>query len=311
MIIYEYGGIIIKKFDKWIPDKEKQDSGKGKKIWLTNPNNEKACGWFKYVKKTYSKQDKVEDIPTFENVSEKIAELIAKELKINNAKIDIGTYYNDIGCLSYNILKDRHTMTEGVAYISRKYPKYDVSNGIDLESGEYYCLDMILESLSDEELKKEFLKVMIFDFIIGNSDRHSNNWAIIKTKSGKEYFAPLYDNGSSLCSLILESELDSYLGKDKLKLKSLVDSKSRTLIRINGKEKKIPTHKEVLKYLYKNYYEETKEFTGLVVKKLNEEKINDILRNVSKYISHRRSELLRKFLMEKIKILKEIYGRGD
>lgn len=304
------GVVGIKEFDKWIPDKEKLDSGKGKKIWLINPNNKKTCGWFKYVKKTFNRDNKENEILTFENVSEKIAELIARELKINCAKIDIGTYYGDSGCLSYNILGDRQVMSEGVAYISRTYPKYDVQKGIDLETGKYYSLEIILESLKEKELKEEFFKIMIFDFIIGNSDRHPNNWAIVKNKSGKESLAPLYDNGSSLCALISDIELDKYFGNDKLKFLSLVDSKSKTLIRIDSRDKKIPTHKEVLEYLCKNYYIQTKEFAEAVIKKLNEEKIENILRGVNKYICHRRYELLKKYLMEKIRILKEIYERG-
>lgn len=303
--------IRIKVFDKWISDKEKLDSGKGKKIWLTKPNNRRICGWFKYVKKTYQKNDKKNEISTYENISEKIAELIASELKIKSAKIDIGTYYGDIGCLSYNILKDKQTMSEGVSYISRKYPKYDVTTGIDMETGQYYCLEMILNSLSTNELKRDFFKIMIFDFIIGNSDRHSNNWAIIKTKDTQECFAPLYDNGSSLCALINEHEIANYLSKDKLKLSSLVDSKSKTLVRINGNVKKIPTHKEVLQYLHDNYYENTRQFAEIAILKLNTEKIEEILYQVNKYISQRRYELLKRYLIEKMKILKEIYKRGD
>lgn len=302
---------MIKEFDKWLPDKEKLDSGKGKKVWLANPNNKDSCGWFKYVKKTYTKNNTDEEICTYENISEKIAELIAKELKLNSARIEIGTYFGESGCLSYNILGDRQTMAEGAAYISRAYPKYDALKGIDNDSGKYYCLEIILKSLAKEELKKEFFKIMIFDFIIGNSDRHWNNWAIIKTKGGKEYFSPLYDNGSSLCALIHENDIVDYLGKDKLKFISLVDSKSKTIVRINGSSKNIPTHKIVLQYLRNNYYEETKEFVKFAVRKLNEDKITDILRNISKYISHRRCELLKKYLLEKIKMLKEIYERGD
>lgn len=307
----ESGVILIKAFDKWIPDEEKLDSGKGKKIWLVNPNNSKSCGWFKYLKKTYSKSDKQNEIDTFENVSEKIAELIAKELNLSNAKIDIGTYYGEYGCLSYNILRDKQTMSEGISYISRKYPQYDVTSEKDLETGKYYCLEIILNSLTSKELKNSFLKIVIFDFIIGNSDRHSNNWAIIKTKKGKEIFAPLYDNGSSLCALISEDEIDNYLGNDKMKFNSLIDSKSKTLIRIDGKLKKIPTHKEVIKYLHDNYYEETKDFVNVILKQLNNKKICDILRCVRKYISLKRFELLKRYLLGKVNILEEIYRRGD
>lgn len=302
--------IIIKRFDKWIPDKEKLDSGKGRKIWLTNQRNPNINGWFKYVKYTQEKNDNNKEISTFENISEKVAELIAEELKIKNAKIEIGTYNNEIGCLSYNILHNNQTMSEGVAYISRTYTKYDSNLCKDLESGEYYCLQMILKSLPNEELKNEFLKIMIFDFIIGNSDRHSNNWAITKNRSNKESIAPLYDNGSSLCSLVKESQLKSYLSDDKVRFEALVNTKSRTIVRIDGKNKNKPTHKEVLRYLSENYYNETKEFAKRAVQKINDKKIYDILRNVKEYISEDRLLLIRKYLGAKMKILKDIYKLG-
>lgn len=299
--------IKIRKFDKWIPDNEKLDSGKGKKIWLTNPNNN-SDGWFKYVKKTQEKNGDGSYVETFENISERIAELIAMEIKLPCAKIEIGTYYNEKGCLSYNILNKNRTMTEGISYISRKYPKYDVKEEKDLESGKYYSLEVIMNSLDSKELKEHFFKIMIFDFIIGNSDRHSNNWAIIKNSKNKEQFAPVYDNGSSLCSLIKESQISDYVdGNDGMKFISLVDTSSRTLIRIDGNNKKVPTHKEVIKHLHDNYKKETKEFVKLIIQKLNEDKIDNILRNVKKYITNNRYQLLKKYLLEKINILKEIY----
>lgn len=303
--------ILIKIFDKWIPDEEKLGSGNNKKIWLTNPNNLRICGWFKYLKKTYKKSDKENEIVTFENVSEKIAELIAEELKLPHARIGIGSYQGEMGCLSYNILKNNQIMSEGVSYISRKYPQYDSESGKDMETGKYYSLEMILDSLGCDELKNNFFRIVIFDFIIGNSDRHSSNWAIIKNKSGNETLAPLYDNGSSLCALICEDDIDSYLGNDKMRFHSLVDSKSRTLVRIDANSKKIPTHKCVIEYLHDKYYKETKDFVEEALRILNEQKIENILRKVKKYVSLKRIELLRRYLLEKMNILKTIYKGSD
>lgn len=299
--------IAIRTFDKWIADTEKMDSGKGKKIWLTNPNNMKTSGWFKYVKVTNSKSNPNETIYTYENVSEKIAELIAKEIRLYNAKIEIGTYNGSIGCLSYNILKNNQSMSEGIAYISKRYPFYDGIHEKDMKSNKYYSLELILNSLNNQQLKIDFFKIMIFDFIIGNSDRHSNNWAIIKNKNNEEHFAPLYDNGSSLCALIAEDEIDNFLGDDKLRFNALVDSKSKTLIRIDSSVKKIPSHKDVLMYLHANHYNDTAPFVKFVIQKLTEETISKILRSISKYTSYKRRELLKKYLMAKIEILKDIY----
>lgn len=300
----------IRIFDKWIPDNDKQDSGKGKKIWLTNPNNNND-GWFKYVKKTCEKNNKyncTETIETFENVSEKIAELIATKIKLPCAKIEIGTYYGEIGCLSYNILSKNKTMAEGISYISRRYKNYDIKEERDVETEKYYCLEIVLNSLDNIELRNHFFKIMIFDFIIGNSDRHSNNWAIIKKHKEKECFAPIYDNGSSLCALIKENQIKDYLlSRDKMKFNALIDTSSRSLVRIDGKCRKKPTHKESVQYLHDNFYNETKDFVKLIIQKLNEKTLENILNSVKEYISDNRYQLIKKYLLNKIVILKNIY----
>ncbi len=266
-------------------------------------------GWFKYVKKTSERDGEIGSVETYENISEKIAECIAIKLDLPCAKIELGTYHGETGCLSYNILGKNKVMSEGISYIVLNYKNYDSEKERDLDSGKYYCLEMVLQSLNSNELKNHFLKVMIFDFIIGNSDRHSNNWAIIKN-SISESFAPVYDNGSSLCSFIKESQIDGYLrSNDAMRFFSLVDTKSRTLVRIDGSKKSIPTHKAVLQYLHDNYYDETNEFVNKALIELNEQGIDDVLRQVIKYISNKRYELIRKYLREKMKILREIYRR--
>jgi len=88
----------------------------------------------------------------------------------------------------------------------------------------------VLEPLS---LFESFLPVLIFDFLIGNTDRHQSNWALI-LENGKLRLSPLYDNSSSLCAYVKEERIKQYLGKDMLLWKSLVDTKSRSIIRITG-----------------------------------------------------------------------------
>ena len=63
--------------------------------------------------------------------------------------------------------------------------------------------------------------MLVFDYLIGNSDRHQNNWAII-IKDQKMEWSPLYDNSSSLCAYILEEQIAGYLGKDKNRWNSLM-----------------------------------------------------------------------------------------
>lgn len=58
-------------------------------------------------------------------------------------------------------------------------------------------------------------------------------------------WSPLYDNSSSLCAYVSEEHIKSYLGKDKVRWNSLVDTRSKSLIRCREIDTNRPTHLEV------------------------------------------------------------------
>ena len=66
---------------------------------------------------------------------------------------------------------------------------------MDVETGQKYSLDMIKTALEPLGLFYEFLPILMFDFLIGNTDRHQSNWALILEK-GIFSISPLYDNSS-------------------------------------------------------------------------------------------------------------------
>lgn len=154
------------------------------------------------------------------------------------------------------INKDDETLIEGIRLINQKYPFFNLEQLRDLESGQYYSLDMILEVLQEVDLIEDFLKIVIFDFLTGNSDRHQSNWALLENSDEKKILCPIYDNGSSLCSYISEENIPSFLGNDYMRFTSLVNTKSRSRIRVQGDQKKEATHLEVISYIAKAHRSE-------------------------------------------------------
>jgi len=63
-----------------------------------------------------------------------------------------------------------------------------------------YNIQLISAVLShySETLINDFLEIVVFDILIGNTDRHSQNWGITKLANGENKLAPAYDNSSSL-----------------------------------------------------------------------------------------------------------------
>lgn len=302
----------VKNFDHWIEDVEtgKFGSGASEKIWLINPEtNEK--GLFKFPK------IKSDGTITGEYWAEKLATEIGKLIDIECARVDIGTYKGRIGSMSYNIVKDSDTIfREGLDYIQAQHPFYNKESLIDEYNHEKYSLQMIENSVSGLLEVSEILKVMIFDCLIGNSDRHHSNWGVIphikKNINGECVclkLCPLYDNGSSLCAYEDSGDIEVFL-KDKMKFEALVNTKSKSAI---GWENERPIrHFELLTKLKENAYESTVTYIENIKRKITEESIDKILKEFNNnIISKDMKKLLRMFLLERRKRMLEIYNLMD
>ena len=207
--------------------------------------------------------------------------------------------------MSYNILKNNEELIEGINLINLKYPNYDPDKLYDSKNEEYYSLEMIMNSLQPyPKLIEEFIKIMFFDYLIGNTDRHQSNWGVLKKDGSIIGLSPVYDNGSSLCAYIQEDKIENILGKDKLKFEALVNTKSKSRIRINKYDKREPTHLEVVKYIKENRDDFYNNLDN-INKNINNESIKNILDNIDE-ISLLRKKLIEKYVLEKIKILNEI-----
>lgn len=277
-----------------------EGSGRSEKLWLMNPDTNQI-GLFKYKK----------DVTTTDHVSECIAYELAQLIGIPCARFEVGTYKGREGSMSYNIVDHEGMMLiEGIYCISLVYSNFDAERLLDVETGDRYSIEMIKKVLEPLKLFEDFIPILIFDFLIGNTDRHQSNWALIM--ENKELrLSPLYDNSSSLCAYIKESKIDQYLGNDLLLWKSLVDTKSRSLIRIGNKDKNRPTHLEVLKFLCEKYYNETVQIVEKIQTLVTEDTICVILNKYNEVLPEKRNRLILKYLLSKVQLMKEIYRKKE
>lgn len=214
-----------------------------------------------------------------------------------------------IGSMSYNIIKENETLSEGVTAIQYKYPFYNKKKLIDEYSNEKYSFQMIEKCLPYEDIK-HILKMIIFDILIGNSDRHPSNWGTIFHvniyKGSETYFCPLYDNGSSLCSYINEKDIE-YILKDKMRFGALVDTKSQSTI--GWKNQRPIRHFELLEHLKEEKYNDTIRYVENIKNNINEECINKILNQFdNSIISENMKKLLTIFILERRKRMLDIYN---
>jgi hypothetical protein len=277
-----------------------EGSGRSDKEWLIKPDT-KDVGLFKFTK-----TDK-----TTEHVSEKLASELAGLIGLECARIDIGKYDSRIGSMSYLINNETEILIEGIYLINKKYPNYNPASLYDNINEEYYSIEMILNSLEEYSLSNDFFKIAIFDFLIGNTDRHQNNWAVISYNDNIR-MCPMYDNGSSLCCYLEDENIDSYLGNDKMKFNSLVNTKSKSRVRVNKKVKKEPTHLEVLQYINLNHRDCVIDLIETINDNITEMTVEKIISSYSdELISKKRKMLIKKFLLEKVKLMNQVFLREE
>lgn len=184
-----------------------------------------------------------------EACSEKMAYEIAKVLGYKCAKIEHAKdTENNIGVLNY-LFSDREKSphTDIVTYLNKE------SN----ERSEYYTVSNIKKTLDeiDKSLFQGFIRIMVFDALIGEQDRHEENWGITE-KNGKYSISPLYDNGDSLLREFKNKDMLKKFQNGERDFDAYIN-RSKTLIYKEDKKKRYK-HFELIDFLNKNYHEMVK-----------------------------------------------------
>lgn len=298
-------------FDNWVEaDGLPEGSGTSEKIWLRSPSGTK-CGLFKFPK-TQNLPDGTQTIST-EHVSEWLAYRLGELLGVLCAKVTLGYRNNRIGSLGTLITEPCTDLVEGVNFIREKFPCYDAKNMIDTQDNTYYCLRHILQSTQDYLPAQAWIEMLLFDFLIGNADRHQSNWALLKT-SDQGYTryirCPLYDNGSSLCCYEPDNRLDLLFGKDPGPMRRLTDTGSFSMIRIDGSVKKRPTHRQVAQYVLHQYPRIAIPIASGFIKRLSQGTLSAILSELPDSIFPPiRKELVTQYIEAKTAILASLISQ--
>lgn len=281
----------IKKVGKdfrFIPEINNKGS-REKRTALDNQNN-KAI--FKY---------EMYDKSCSEACSEKLSYEIAKVLGYECAHIELALDENDtLGILNYlfvDVHKEEHI--DAIAYIKKN----------NEERSQFYTLENIKKCLDmlDTDLFYQFLRIMIFDALVGEQDRHEENWGIIR-KNGTYKLSPLYDNG---CNLLREFYKEEYAEKFYNGVKDFTSYIKRSKTWIYQKDGNRYKHFDLIKNLYNIYPNHTgKEIMNL--EKLTDEKIKNIVNKMpDNIITKKHKEYIIKYIMVRKQILLNIIGKGS
>lgn len=300
-----------------ISDWEEQNyfntGGTRNKVVVQNPKDMELY-YFKTSLKKEAKDYK------YEFWSEIIASQIGKLLGFNLLQYDVAYNNGQLGCLSKSMVScESEQLIEGYKWLVGYKPDYNIDNK------EEYTFQLIEKMFDNKFPKHQFLKelisTIIFDSIIGNEDRHQENWGIIisqrKIFNKKEerleinyQLAPIYDSGSSLGRELLEKKVDRML-KDSLEMDAYI-RRGKSEFRWEGSKGK-QKHFDLISLIsQKGYADFIKKEIERVRVKYNIEEIVKIIRSIDnclpcdfkeQQIPENRKDLLIKLLSLRIQKL--------
>ncbi len=183
---------------EWVLEEEAM--GSKRKFWFRQPDD--GAGWlFKYPQPN-----------TGQHWTEKIAAEIAEELEILHAKVELALFDGVKGSATESFAREGRELYHGNQILAGQVLGYDPVKRFRQSSHTlaniFAALDRVFRR---PELavaaKQRMAEYLVLDALIGNTDRHHENWGILvkQTPKGRtRIIAPSFDHASSLGRELLD-----------------------------------------------------------------------------------------------------------
>lgn len=202
-----------------------QTGGTREKCWVMNLDDNSL-----YFFKVSHKKEAIDYRTEF--WMEIIASKFGQSLGLNMLDYNIAQLGNLLGCLSKKMCSDDEELVELMRLLTAYDPTY---NPALKESQKRYTFSFVCESMKKRGVERHIpriIDVLVFDTLIGNQDRHQENWGFLKPTINEvmkvkklfglrfkvraaswsiAQFAPIYDSGSCLARELQESRVAQML----------------------------------------------------------------------------------------------------
>lgn len=148
--------------------------------------------------------------------SEILASRLGAELGVPVPRTHLGIYGGQPGSLAESLLGPGEELVEAADIMAGLDDAYERRGKGERQTVELARL-AIASVLGQVDIEA-FHRMLVFDALIGNQDRHHENWGFAKTQEGAHRFADIFDNGSSLLrELATEDALHAKAGTPALR----------------------------------------------------------------------------------------------
>ena len=189
--------------------------GSKNKFWYLHPTEEEEYWLFKYPR-----------CNTGEHWAEKIAAEVAALLEIPHARVELAIFEKNKGSVTKSFAQEGQELVHGNQMLKRAVHGYDPEKEFRQSSHTLANIWQVMarvfgESEHAEKAKSRLAEYVVLDALIGNTDRHHENWGILRwERKGSHwvdlFVTPSFDHASSLGRELQDERRDRILAEDRL-----------------------------------------------------------------------------------------------
>lgn len=193
--------------------------GSKDKVWCQMPE---ALGNGRWLFKQPRQQDE-----NIEHLAEKIAHEMAALIQLPCARVELAEFAGVRGSISLDVRSAGDVLVHGNEIIAGRVQGYDLHKRRHTSDHTFERIRQAILEVCGGRCKEDlgqFAGYLVFDALIGNTDRHHENWAVLKREAGPtdHRLAPSFDHASSLgremrderrILLLTEKRVSDYLQK--------------------------------------------------------------------------------------------------
>ena len=187
--------------------------GSKDKFWCRISEEQESLWLFKYPQPG-----------TGQHWAEKIAAEAADVLQIPHAKVELALFQGTHGSVTESFVRGGRVLHHGNQILERVVRGYDPEKRFHQTK---HTLENILRAMDKtfaspkaRQLAKQCMaEYLILDALIGNTDRHHENWGILRRRAGSNwrgFVAPTFDHASALGRELLDARRNKFLKENRV-----------------------------------------------------------------------------------------------
>ena len=252
---------------------ETEEMGSKTKFWYLDPIDEKENWLFKFPRPN-----------TGEHWAEKIAAEVAALLEIPHAKVELAKFSGEKGSVTQSFAHADQELVHGNQMLEIAVHGYDLKRTYHQSSHNLANIWQVMDYFFVEpevagRSKLLLAEYVVLDALICNTDRHHENWGILRERKDDHWIgfvAPSFDHASSLGRELQDAQRDRRLAENRV---GDYVEKGRGAIYWSEADRRGPSPIELVRQATRKYPEP---FRPALTKleKLDERSVDDLVKRI-------------------------------